>query len=555
MGIRVSVCALVFAAGGLFAGTPQHPLSPAEMQRATDSLRQISAEINDAQRQLKAHLSELIARHDRGYRIDDRTQVAGADADLGAGPADLMWSATQRFVEFRVMASRENGAPPVAADLDRVGQLILEARKRVDTGTGLLLRLTVVSAGDLDRNKIATVRLQRDDLQRARAAAEDAAKQALMMLPFDQSETDAADETAQRAWDGLRKRPQIGALRPERRKRVTIANEISYRLAVTDSGIEDKQGRHLFYQEEWVQRGPAVIRLRWRVAVEPGSGEHVLLVRYAPREMRGRLADLYSRRDRDYLWYLEPPTDAAQPTPGEMEAALARVTQAREAIRAAAAEYRSRVRKAVLQQDQQHEAAGEPAVDSDLPEDMRQKLFTIRAQIARVASMLQMEDVLRRSFVAADDAIGMLEPIAAWCNLTTKATTSERTSFLDRADWEVDSVRDAENAALSLLPPDTSKAEENYPAMERNLIVRIRRSVSHNGQNTSVRCLQEIWRMESGMLGSREVRRSVSLIAIDPKTGNQKRIGGATKYYKAAREDALEEVFDEYASQEVRLGS
>jgi hypothetical protein len=61
--------------------------------------------------------------------------------------------------------------------------------------------------------------------------------------------------------------------------------------------------------------------------------------------------------------------------------------------------------------------------------------------------------------------------------------------------------------------------------------------------------------MESGVLGYREVSRTVSLIHIDLRTGSQTRAGGATRSYKASPEDVLEEVYDEYASDEVGLGS
>lgn len=61
--------------------------------------------------------------------------------------------------------------------------------------------------------------------------------------------------------------------------------------------------------------------------------------------------------------------------------------------------------------------------------------------------------------------------------------------------------------------------------------------------------------MEIGPLGTREVRRAVSLILIDPKSGNQTRVGGATRYYKVSDGDLLEEIFDEYAADEVRIGS
>jgi len=105
------------------------------------------------------------------------------------------------------------------------------------------------------------------------------------------------------------------------------------------------------------------------------------------------------------------------------------------------------------------------------------------------------------------------------------------------------------------LPPDSARDEDSFPAMERNVIVRIRRAPSRNDpQDAAVRCLQEIWRVESGMPGTSEVRRSVSLILIDPRTGSQTRAGGATKYYKVSPGVVLEEIFDEYAADEVTLG-
>ena len=70
-----------------------------------------------------------------------------------------------------------------------------------------------------------------------------------------------------------------------------LINEPSYRMAMTDAGIEDGPGRHIFYQEEWVQRGVSVMRYRWRVAVDTASGQHILLKRYPPLELHGALED------------------------------------------------------------------------------------------------------------------------------------------------------------------------------------------------------------------------------------------------------------------------
>ena len=101
-----------------------------------------------------------------------------------------------------------------------------------------------------------------------------------------------------------------------------------------------------------------------------------------------------------------------------------------------------------------------------------------------------------------------------------ETTTPDWAQLLDRSDREINSVRSAETEALAYLPPDSSQAEEQFPEIEKNIIVRIRRARSKNPQDTAVRCLQEVWRMDKGMLGVREVIRTVNLISIDPQTGN-----------------------------------
>jgi hypothetical protein len=546
MGILVRLIAVASVlAVGLMGNTIGPPPSLADTDRAIENLRQVSAELTESLKTLYTHLNQTIARHDRGYRMEDRSQVQGADVDLTIGPAGLMCAAAQKFTSFRMLAARsEKYQPAPVADLDRIQHLLEEARKRVDAGTRILRGLLVVSAVELDRNKDAEIKARRDRLLKAREAAEDAAKQALLAFPLDQREASSQDQTAQSAWDRLRM-----PIRVEHRKRVTLISDTSFRMAVTDSGLEDHQGRHIFYQEEWAQRGPSVIRLRWRVAVETASGEHILLKRYSPLELHGDLEDLYNHRDRDYLWYLEPPEDSTESTRDELESALAGVARSREAIRVAGRDFKNGICDALAQKDRQHASAKEPAVDGGLPDGMRQRLFAIRAHLARVPAILQLENKVRGAISQAELAVQGLEPLAAWSNRVSKPASL---NTLDRSDWEIDSVRDAEAEALRTLSPDISQQEEDtFPAMERNVIIRIRRVPSRNPQNTAVKCVQEIWRMENGMLGYREVSRTVSLILIDPLTGNQTRAAGATRSYKASPEDVLEEIYDQYASDEV----
>lgn len=573
---RVSLTLIL--AVGLMGQTRTTPPSLSDTDPAIEGLLQVSRELNESVKRFYSDLDQTIARQDRGYRLQNRPQVQGADVDLTSGAADLMFAAIRKFAVFRMLAARnETYEPAPVADMDRLQQLITEARKRVDNSTAILRRLLVVSVTEMDPRKDAAVKDRHDRLLKARAAAEESARRALLAFPLEQTEASLQDETAQKAWDHMRRDPQALKeksasvppstsiampsttpaipIRLERRKRVTLINETSCRMAMTDSGIEDDRGRHIFYQEEWAQRGVAVVRFRWRVAVETSTGRHVLLKRYPPLELHGDLEDLYNHRDRDYLWYLEPPDDSTEPVRNDLESALAEVSRAREAVRNAARDFKSGIREALAQQDRLHAAVNAPPVDSGLPDEMRQTLFTIRAHISGVPALLQSEDNVRRAISQAELAVRTLEPLAAWCNRAAQTAALDWAQLLDRSDREINSLRSAETEALTYLPPDSSRAEDQFPAIEKNVIVRIRRTHSKNPQDTAVRCLQEIWRMERGMLGVREVMRMVNLILIDPQTGNQTRVGEGTRYYKASPDSLLEEIYDEYAADEVSLGS
>ena len=312
-------------------------------------------------------------------------------------------------------------------------------------------------------------------------------------------------------------------------------------MAITDSGITDDLGRHIFYQEEWVQRGVSVIRFRWRVAVENATGQHVMVRRYNPIERQGSLDNLYAHRDRDALWYLEPGADATEPGAGQLDAAIDQVSHSREAIRSAARDFKTAVREALAKQ---------PELDGGMPNDLRETIFAIRAHMAGVVWILKAERNVRSANDDAEAAVRNLEPMAAWFN---RGTSAEGFQTLDRADREIDSLRGVESQAASYLPPDSTLSQDNFPALQRNLIVRIRRAVDKTQKDPAVKCLQEVWGMESSIAGSREVRRTATLIRIDPRTGTQTRVASGTSLYKISPDVVLEEIYDEYAADDVSM--
>ena len=558
---------------GLAATPPPASISVPDAESATADLQKVAMDLNEAVKRFHSHIDEVIEKCDRGYRSDDGRQTQGADVDLIDGPADVIEDADRKFVAFRMLASRnEQYQPPALADMAQIRSLIARERKRAGDVTGILSRMLVVSAGDIDPHKDAEARTHHDRLLKARATAEEAAKKAWMAMPIDLPEADSPEEAQQKAWEllvrgeavpgALRHTDQVPAplLRIERRKRTTLVSQASYRMALTDSGLEDGSGQHVFYQEEWVQRRLSVIHRRWRVAVDTRSGQHILIKRYPRLEWQGLLNELYGSIDRHHLWYIEPAADG-EPTEAQVESALTGVANASIEIRGAADGYRKAIRDSLARSTQSNAQrngpANEPPLDVDLPESLRETLFAIRGHLARAHNVLDAEGRVWNSIEEARRTVGDLEQVVAWANRipdAKPARTTEWNWLLERADREIDLERTTEDQAVVLLPPQTSQAEEQFPALGRDLIVRIQRLPSRDSTETLMRCRQEIWRLESrGVHNSREIQRTATMVVVDPDSGEQILTGSRTERYAAAPHEELEEIYDEYAADELPI--
>lgn len=566
---------LALTVAGILSAQPNN-LTAAD--NAVKGLKEVTSELSATVTDLRKRLDEAIARRDRGYRLPDGRHIEGADADLSAGEAGVIQAAVRKFIAFRMLAARDDSyQPAAAADMDRIQELIAESRRRVEASSAVLRRLLVVSVNDINRNDDAQVKARHERLLKARTEAQEAAKLAFFALPVDLPETGSPEESSQKAWDlqlagkpmaankaapqpvstQPAKRPERYTLVLERRKRFTLVREASVRMALTDAGTDDEKGRHLFYQEEWIQRGPNVIWMRWRVAVEPSTGQHILIKRYTPIEFPGFLDDRY-RAQVHNLWSMEPVDDSMEPSRDALEAAMADVTRSSMAIRAAVQDYHNAIREALGRDDRMREAANELTLDGGLSAPIRESLFAIRGHMAGVRAIVELERKVKSAIEQGRRSVEMLEPLAAWGNhagpeRVTKMPAADWERLLDQSDREIDSLRNAEAEAHAVLPPDASGAEAKFPALARNLVVRLRTLPSRDSVNTGghARYLQEVWRRETTMRGSSEVRRTVTLMLIDPNTGVQTRAASNTKYYPIDPGGLLEEVFEEYASQEL----
>ncbi len=576
-GARIGIWAagvplILLLASGAAAQTPKNG-KMADADSAIEDLRRVAKELSDSVKRFHTDIDEVVTRYDRGYRASDEKQFQGADSGLTGGPADIVQETVRKFAAFRMLAAHnEQYDPPPVEDMKRIQNLIAEAHRLIDASSGALRGLLIVSVNDIERHSDGELKIRHDQLLKARALAEEASKQAWLALPVDLPDADSAEVSSQKAWDiltrgwpngtrggGTTPVPQsrldgpapVFPIRIDRRKRFTLVSEFSYRMALTDAGINDADGRRLFYQEEWIQRGASVIRIRWRVALDMATGEHILVKRYPTLELRGTLDDLYTAMDRYSLWYLEAPDGENRPSTAEVESALADVEDARVAIRAAIGDFQGTSRTWLARQDQDRNAAGMPLLDAGLADPIRESLFAIRAHLAGVPASVEAENRVWQSITEAGRSIARLESLAAWANRMPEE--EQWGQLLDRADRAIDLVRGAELEAAAELPPNSTQAEARFPALQRGVIIRIRRPTTQNLEKGMILCRQEIWHMESPMPGSREVRRTATLVAVDPRTGAQTAIGGKTKYYPAVAGDLLEQIFDQYSADDLPL--
>jgi len=236
--------------------------------------------------------------------------------------------------------------------------------------------------------------------------------------------------------------------------------------------------------------------------------------------------------------------DSSEPAPREVDSAIAEVSEANSRIRSAALDFRNAIHASLTRDDLERKAAAEVPIDSGLPEEVRESLFAIRAHLAGAKPVLEMEDRVWDAIGQARRSVETLESLAAWAN---RVSAPAWDLLLEQSDCAIDRERNLENEAWAVLPAIThgeTVAEATFPALSKNMVVRLR------GVGIS-RYLQEVWRREPGMNGSGEVRRTVTLMVVDPGTGAQSRLASSTKYYPITPGGMLEEVFDEYASQEL----
>jgi hypothetical protein len=577
------LCGILFA----LAAAPS-PNAAEDPDKVIASLRQIASELNDTVKRFQTHLDREIALHGRGYRNQSGQRIPGADADLigGGGSADIVQAAMRKLFAARMISARRPGyAPAALADFDRIEILIAEARSRINTGNDAMRRLLVVSAREINPGADAKQRMRTHELLNARNAAAEAAKKAFVALPVALPDADSAEAQRETAWDLMVANRAVrnggegktddtsqrdAAVLPihfEPGNRVTLVSEYSCRVTLTDSGLEDRRGRHLFYQEEWVRRvGSAartattgatgvVVLMRWAVAVDTTTGQHTLLRRYDAREFFGDFDDLYKLQRSGYVTNVKLPEKSPPPSTQELASALEAVDRSRQDLQSAVVEFKRRMRGAMAHNDGWLDGQNKPALDDELPGALRENLFAIRSHLAGTAATLDAEDMVRRAVERAREKVRTLEALEAWADgnaLQQEAPAPDSKALLEalnRSDAGINLTRSFETEALAALPQDFSTPEAQFPALMKDVIVRIRRLGAAADSAGQLKFKQEVWRLEGAVRGARQVKRTIVFIEIAPGTGSQLPTAKEVKRYRIDPGEALEEVYDENAAQ------
>ena len=559
------------------------PDDPAE---AITGLRQVAKDLTDSVKRFQLHLDQEITLHDRGYRTEAGHRIPGADLDLMSGPSIVAQDAVCKLFAARMIASRTSGYEPAALiDLDRVQFLILEARTPVANANRVMRQFMMISAKNLNSATEADARVRRLELLKARDAAVDAAKKALVILPVSMPSADTPGELRETAWDLIGPNtppstqpasPQQAPSQPkvlenaialplgfEQGKKIILLRGPFRRITLTDSGLEDQRGRRLFYQERWEQVMGVTSVKRWAVAVNPATGQHTLLRRYETREFRDELESVYQYQGRDYPLRAKQPVQVKLPEMSaaaslqDVTAATDQAANAREDLNTAIASYKREVREAMAQNDASLAAQDKPALDDELPDGVRKNLFAIRAHMAGTTSILDAETTVRRGVERAAGRLLTLDAIVAWVNGNALEQESpgrgDKRALLEalnRSDSEMNLMRSLEWEAVAVLPPEFIGPEARFPSLMKDVIVRIRGVRDASGPAGTVRCRQEVWQMAGWIKRDRQVKRTIVFVDIGRKTASQIPAAREVRYYRAGPEDILEAVYDEYAAQQ-----
>jgi hypothetical protein len=228
----------------------------------------------------------------------------------------------------------------------------------------------------------------------------------------------------------------------------------------------------------------------------------------------------------DDLWRLEPPAGSVEPSFKQIQNAILRVQEERWAVVGGAWQLSVGIRQALAENDHQRETDRIARLDEELPAEWRELLFAIRGSAGQT-DVLTIASRLKAVLGGADRAIEELRVMASFGNRRPLANQPPGLSaaawegLQEQAKEEIERAHDAEREARTRLPQPVKTDWTTLGSPESEIVVRIRCLPPSDGHT---QILQEVWRPVSPAIkGTARIRRTVSLIEIDPDTGEQQR--------------------------------
>ena len=304
-------------------------------------------------------------------------------------------------------------------------------------------------------------------------------------------------------------------------------------VALTQIRSPKAAGNAVFLEEGFVERHPKgrpveVLWTRRRVVVDLATGYHELGREYKTRRFFGSgLNQVYNHlAAADDLWRLEPPTGSVEPSFKQIQNAILRVQEERWAVVGGAWQLSVGIRQALAENDHQRETDRIARLDEELPPEWRELLFAIRGSAGQT-DVLTIASRLKAVLGGADRAIEELRVMASFGNRRPLANQPPGLSadawegLQEQAKEEIERAREAEREARTRLPQPLKTDWTTLGSPQSEIVVRIRCLPPSDGHT---QILQEVWRPAvPAIMGVARIRRTVSLIEIDPDTGEQQR--------------------------------
>jgi len=514
-------------------------------------------------RALKKALDRYNTDLDNAIKNDDL-----ADSDLKG-----IVQAQRKLFIARIVAAQI--PVPLLAELREIKKLVTMSSDLIDSGENAISRVAVFSIKTSPPLTDKEWKSTRKEWLAAKKDATSLIGTALAVLAVD-SAPDPEEAYLEFNVSGLGKMTRQSPPSPSTKKKdplveqlkglprdtpMVLFNSPDCRVILVNAGMDPWTGRHLFYQEQWSRlhgiyssKQPPyfVLKRRKRVTVNAATGCHEVVAGYRDRQMAVPEVNLEaiskSVASWDILWQQNPDSDSTAPAMQEMKDAVDRLQKSVEAFAKALDDIKTAAKHSLAANDRK-----EGALDLGLPSDLRVTLYGWRACVSYSEEIQEFAHTLRAANAEVRETMMDLGPLAAWTNLAleglpARISPKEGLDLQELAAASFKTFHELEADPLAFLPPTASASWTTLSSGDPNYIIRFS---FIKPVNAPVEMIQDIWRwvpsgpsLKGDLKAAPRVLRTITRIAIDPETGEQRRIEEKAIRYTLGYFDTLTTIFE-----------